>query len=151
MLNKFQDFIASLMGDEPPSSLDREEIRIACAALLVHCAKADGYQSPAETAKLREILSEHYGLDGDDVDELVAEAERQEADAIDVHKFTRVLHRNLDRAGRQDVVRLLWEISHADEQIDHDERRVVTLVAGLLDVEIHDAVALRRDVEGRGS
>ncbi len=48
-----------------------------------------------------------------------------------------------------DVVRLLWEISHADETIDQDERNLVTLVAGLLDVEIQEAVALRRDVEGR--
>lgn len=149
MLAKIQKFLSDLLGEEPPSALEAEEIRIACAALLVHCARADGIQSPAETAKLREVLTAHYGLGGDEVDELVAEAERLEADAIDVHKFTRVLHKALDRDGRQDVVRLLWEISHADELIDHDERRLVTLVAGLLDVEIHDAVQLRRDVEGR--
>ncbi len=149
MLQKIQGFLSDLLGEEPPSALEAKEIRIACAALLVHCARADGYKSPAETAKLREILTEHYGLSGDEVDEVVAEAERREADAIDVHKFTRVLHKALDRGGRQDVVRLLWEISHADDLIDHDERRLVTLVAGLLDVEIHDAVQLRHGVEGR--
>jgi uncharacterized tellurite resistance protein B-like protein len=150
MLQKIQGFLADLLGDEPPGSVGGEEIRIACAALLVHCARADGIQSPAETAKLREILVEQYGLADGEVDEVVAEAEKREADAIDVHKFTRVLHQNLDRAGRQDIVRFLWEISHADELIDHDERRLVTLVAGLLDVEIHEAVQIRRDVEGRG-
>jgi uncharacterized tellurite resistance protein B-like protein len=149
MLQKIQGFLSDLLGEEPPSALESEEIRIACAALLVHCARADGHKSPAETAKLREILTEHYGLSGDEVDEVVAEAERREADAIDMHKFTRVLHKALDRDGRQDVVRLLWEISHADDLIDHDERRLVALVAGLLDVEIHDAVQLRHDVEGR--
>ena len=150
MLEKIQGLLADLLGETPPDALEGEEIRIACAALLVHCARADGYQSSAETAKLREILTAQYGLSGDDVDELIKEAERREAQAVDVHKFTRVLHRNLDRAGRQDIVRGLWEISHADALIDHDERRLVTLVAGLLDVEIHEAVQIRRDVEGRG-
>ncbi len=149
MLQKIQGFLADLLGEEPPGSIGVDEVRIACAALLMHCARADGYQSPAETAKLRDILIGQYGLSDGEVDELVAEAEKREADAVDVHKFTRVLHRNLDRGGRQDIVRFLWEISHADELIDHDERRLVTLVAGLLDVEIHEAVQIRRDVEGR--
>jgi uncharacterized tellurite resistance protein B-like protein len=149
MFEKIRAVLSDLMGEASPSSLEADEIRIACAALLVHCAKADGDQSPAETAKLREVLTGHYGLGDEEVDELVAEAERREAGAVDVHKFTRVLHRNLDRAGRMDVVRLLWGISHADETIDQDERNLVTLVAGLLDVEIQEAVALRRDVEGR--
>jgi uncharacterized tellurite resistance protein B-like protein len=149
MLEKINTFIANLIGDNPLDRLGEAEMRVACAALLVHCAKADGYQSPEETARLREILTARYGLTGAEVDELIEEAERREAESVDVHKFTRVLHQNLDRAGRQEIVRLLWEISHADHNIDYDERRLVTLVAGLLDVEIHDAVALRRDVEGK--
>lgn len=150
MLETINTFIAKLLGGDPPERLDDEEVRVASAALLVHCAKVDGHQSSEESATLREILMARYGLSEGQVDDLVAEAERRETQAVDVHRFTRVLHRHLDREGRQEIVRLLWEVSHADRNIDHDERRLVTLVAGLLDVEIHDAVALRRSVEGRG-
>ena len=42
MFEKIQAVFADLLGDASPSSLEADEIRIACAALLVHCAKADG-------------------------------------------------------------------------------------------------------------
>ena len=39
-----------LLGEAAPSSLEADEIRIACAARVVQCAMADGSQSPGETA-----------------------------------------------------------------------------------------------------
>ena len=85
MFEKIRAVLTDLMGEASPSSLEADQIRIACAALLVHCAKADGYQSPVETAKLGEALTVHYGLVDEEVDELMAEGERREADAVDVH------------------------------------------------------------------
>lgn len=151
MLRQFQTLIDDILGAAQAATLDEEEVPIACAALLVHCAKADGHRSSEEDAKLRELLAAHYGLSSGDTQALIDEAERREAQASDVHRFTRVLHEALDRDGRLAVVRLLWEISHADNSIDHDERTIVNLVASLLHVELADVVALRRHVAGRGS
>lgn len=150
MLKHFKALIDDVLADNKPTGLSDDEVQLACAALLVHCAWADGDKSDAEDAKLREILGERYGLDRADTDTLIADAEQRVADTGDLHKFTWVLHQHLDRDGRLEVVRLLWEIGHADANIDHDERAAVNLVASLLDVEIADAVALRRRVERRG-
>ena len=146
MLRQIETFITDLLGDSPPQTLDEQEIRVACAALLVHCAKADGHQSEDEEQKLREILTRRFKLSSGETDTLIQEARRREADAVDIHRFTWVLHKNLDRAGRREIIRLLWEITHADGNIDHNERSVVTLVARLLHVEMQDAVSLRQDV-----
>lgn len=146
MFLKIENFITDLLGENPPQNLDEQAIRLACAALLVHCAKADGYQSDEEGKMLRQILTRRFKLSSDDTETLIQEAEKREEDAVDVHRFTRVLHANLDRDGRHEIVRLLWEITLADGNIDYDERSMVTLVAGLLDVETQDAVALRHEV-----
>ena len=151
MLKQFQDLIGGILSGGETEALKGDDVRIACAALLVHCAKADGVQSPEENAKLREVLSVHYEMSDSDTQALIDQATAREAEAADIHNFTRVLHKSLDRKGRLEVVRLLWEISNADQSIDHDERLLVHLVAGLLDVEMHDVVALRRSVSGRGS
>ncbi len=98
---------------------------------------------------MRAVLAERYSLSAEDVRALIDDAEQRAANAGDLHKFTWVLHQNLDRDGRLEVVRLLWEIGHADDNIDHDERAAVNLVASMLDVELADAVALRRRVERR--
>ena len=149
MLKYFKSLIDDVLADQKPTGLSEEEVQVACAALLVHCAKADGHKSDVEDAKLREVLADRFSLTEADVRALIEDAERREADAGDLHKFTWVVHQNLDGVGRFDIVRLLWEISHADAKIDHEEKAAVNLVASMLDVELADAVALRRRVEGR--
>lgn len=149
MLRQFKTLLDDILGEQKSRTLDEDEVQIACAALLVHCARADGHKSAQEDAKLREVLAERYALSDDDVQTLIDDAEQREAATTDLHKFTWVLHQSLDREGRREIVELLWQISHADNNIDHDEKAVVNLVAGLLDVELADAIALRRRVERR--
>jgi len=149
MLKHFKSLIDDVLSDQKPTGLSEDEVQIACAALLVHCANADGHKSDVEDATLRAVLADRYRLSPQDVRAMIDDTEQRAADAGDLHKFTWVLHQNLDRDGRLEVVRLLWEIGHADNNIDHDERAAVHLVAGMLDVELADAVALRRRVERR--
>jgi uncharacterized tellurite resistance protein B-like protein len=144
MLRKIEVFFNRILNEGPNKKLDAREIEIATAALLAHCAKADGEQSAEEAAHLRTVLGEHFDLSRAEINSVIEAAEARERDAIDLHQFTRVLHRSLDRTARIHMVRLLWEIADADGHIDTDERRMVSLTAQLLDVEVHDAVAARQ-------
>jgi uncharacterized tellurite resistance protein B-like protein len=47
------------------------------------------------------------------------------------------------------MVQLLWEIADSDGRIDSDERRMVSLTAQLLDVEVKDAVAARHAAQAK--
>ncbi len=144
MLDKIERFLRGLAADAQSRQLDGDELRIAAAALLVHCARADGTKSAEEDAKLREFLGEHFALSEKEANAVIAAAERQERDAVDLYRFTRVLHARLDRAERKRMVQLLWEMADADGWIDHDEHQLVMLTAQLLDVEIRDSVAARQ-------
>jgi uncharacterized tellurite resistance protein B-like protein len=149
MLRKIEVFFNRLLSEAESKKLDDHEIQIASAALLAHCAKVDGVQSAEETAHLRTVLAEKFELSGAEVDSVMEVAEARERDAIDLHRFTRVLHKNLDREARIHMVQLLWEIADADGLIDSDERRMVSLTAQLLDVEVHDAVAARQAAQAK--
>ena len=100
---------------------------------------------------MRQILKEHFKLSPSEIDRVVATAEQREADAVDIHRFTRVLHGRLDREGRQRMVKRLWEVANADGVIDGDARHTVSLTAQLLDVEVRDSVALRQAAEREGN
>lgn len=143
MLHHIESFFQRLLSDAGVQRLDKHEIEIATAALLAHCARADGVQSPEETARLETVLSQRFHLTPDEVASVLERAEAREREAIDIHRFTRTLHKSLDREARIGIVRLLWEIADADGRIDHDEHRMVSLTARLLDVEVQDAVAAR--------
>lgn len=151
MFRKFENLLNNLFDDSAPAPLDDGQLRVVTAALLVHCAHADGERSAAEDKTLRDILENHFELSNSEVSEVIAAAEAQERDAVDVHRFTRVLHQRLDRDGRQRMIGWLWEIAHADGAIDADEKRVVSLAAQLLDVEVRDSVALRQAAVSKGS
>ena len=151
MISSIENFLNDLFDGQPKQIVDEDEERVASAALLVHCANADGIKSSAEDAKLRQILSEHFKLSNSEIERIVKTAEQREADAVDIHRFTRILHQRLDREGRQRMVKWLWEVANADGSIDSDEKHTVALAAQLLDVEIRDSVALRQAAERGGN
>lgn len=146
MIASIENFLNGLIGNPPAEQLDERELNVACAALLVHCARADGEQCGIEADKLREILSNSFDLSGADADAVIETATAQQEKAVDLHRFTRVIHKSMDREGRLRVVRLLWEMANADGTIGPEERNLVSVMAQLLDVEGHDAVALRQAV-----
>ncbi len=144
MLRNLESFLSELFDNRRDEITSEEELRIASAALLIHCARADGIRSEAEYDLLKEILSAQYGLADEQIEHIVALAEDREHHAIDMHRFTRVLHQRLDRGGRQQMVKWLWQIANADGTIDRAERNTIALAASLLDVETRDSVALRQ-------
>ena len=125
MISNFQKMLSGVIGGNEPDTARDEEIRLACAALLVHCARADGDYSLAEDTRLEAILMEHFDLNKSDADAVIHAGEKKERDAVDVHRFTRVIRDNLDRDGRLQIVRYLWQVANADGDIDADERRVI--------------------------
>ena len=149
MLRKIEDFFKRILNEGENKKLDAHEIEIASAALLAHCGKADGELCAEETAHLKTVLGKRFDLTPAEVDSIIEAAEARERDAIDLHQFTRVLHQSLDREARIHMVQLLWEIADADGHIDSDERRMVSLTAQLLDVEVHDAVAARHAAQAK--
>ena len=75
MLKQFKALLDDVLSDQKPTGLSDEEVQIACAALLVHCALADGHKSEVEDAKLRAVLAERYSLSAEDVRALIDDAE----------------------------------------------------------------------------
>lgn len=149
MLRKIELFLERVLNEAGSQRLEPHNIEIATAVLLAHCAKADGSQTPEETASLRSILAKRFNLSADEIESVIEMAQEHEREATDLHRFTRVLHQALDRDARIHMIQLLWEIADADGTIDHDERRMVSLTARLLDVEVHDAVAARLAAQAR--
>jgi uncharacterized tellurite resistance protein B-like protein len=144
MLLKIEQFLIDLVSEKEPRKLDEVQLRIASAALLVHCARADGHQSSDEKTRLRTLMKERFDLPSEEIEAIIATAEQQEREAIDLHRFTRILHKHLDRDECKRMVQLLWEMADADGKIDNDERQIVSLTAHLLGVEVQDSVAARQ-------
>lgn len=146
MLKSLRDMFRRVsVGDRKPH-FDTDDGRLALAALLIHCMAIDGAISPAEREKLRAVLTGSFGLDGADLDLLIADALVAEQDAVDLYRFTSVLKRQLSVEQRIRVVENLWEMVFADGRSHEFEENLVWRVAELLSVSREDRIAKRRDV-----
>lgn len=119
--------------------------QLAVAALLVHLAAVDGTITSEERAALEGALEDHYGLTPGEVDRLVAEATRREAEAVDFYRFTSAIS-TLEAEEKLQIVRMMWQVVFADRKNHELEDNVVWRVAELIGVSTRDRTVLRNQM-----
>lgn len=144
MIDTIRDFLKGLSA---PSGRRRDlgeaDLRLAVAALLVHCMAVDGEISASERAALRRLLERRYALSGDELERLVAEAKAAEAEAVDLYGFTSVIKRATSEEERIRLVEQLWEMAYADGESHEFEDNLLWRVSELLGVDRRTRIASR--------
>lgn len=136
-------FLDLLFG-AAPTRLPVPQERLALAALLVRVARADGFASAPELARIERILQSRYGLSAAEAQSLRAEAETAETLAPDTVRFTRALKEAVTLENRAALVEALWAVALADGERDADEDRLLRLVSGLLGLSDVDSARARQ-------
>ena len=121
------------------------EPKLAVAALLVHLAAVDGAVKAEEREAITGALMDYYGLAEDDVDKLVAEATRRDAEAVDFYRFTSALTALPDEEKLQ-IVRMMWQVVFADKKNHELEDNMVWRIAELIHVSARDRTVLRNQM-----
>ena len=93
---------------------------------------------------------QRFGIDEAAANELVASATQAEQQAVDLYRFTSLINRTLDDAGREQIIEMMWQIAHADGRVTEFEDNLIWRAADLLHVPSQARIALRQRVaEGR--
>lgn len=149
MLQALREFVDSLSRDDQDRRSGEDDVRLAAAALLVHCMAVDGAAGGAEEAKLRAVLQHDYGLGSGELQSLIEEAKAADREAVDLYRFTSVLKSNLDRQGRIEIVKSLWDMVYADGTVHEFEDNLVWRVAELLGIERQARLKIKAEVADR--
>lgn len=127
---------------KPDATLLSMEPRLAVAALLVHLAAVDGSTKPEERTAVRGALMDFYSLDEEEVDDLMGEATRRDAESVDLYRFTSALS-SLESGERIEIIRMMWQVVFADKKNHELEDNMVWRVAELIGVSARDRTLLR--------
>ena len=120
-------------------------LEVAAAALLLESANADDRVHTFEHAAIAQALASHYRLDAAGVEDVLARAERERREAIDLHGFSAVLVKGLDERQRLSLIEVIWRVILADGQLTADETILARKLGNLLDLRPEEvAVAVRR-------
>jgi uncharacterized tellurite resistance protein B-like protein len=108
------------------------DIRVAICALLVEMARADEVFTPTEMETIMAILKEKYGLSPEHADALMAEAETELAESIDLWQFANLINENYSPAEKIDIIETLWRIVFVDGKMDRYEHYLMNKLRKLL-------------------
>lgn len=119
--------------------------RLAVAALLVHLAAVDGKTHPEEREAIAGALTDYYELSEEEVDRLIAEATRRDAESVDFYRFTSAIG-SLPDEEKLEIVRMMWQVVFADKKNHELEDNMVWRIAELIHVSARDRTALRNQM-----
>ncbi len=144
------DRIRSLFIDPAPTKDRREYDRnLAAAALLMEAALLDGNFADKERGAILSILQRNFTLSMADAEALVAEAEKAQAEANHLVRFTRAIKDAYGPDERAAMLEMLWEVAYADGVLHHYEANLLRRISGLLYVSDREAGAARKRVLAR--
>jgi uncharacterized tellurite resistance protein B-like protein len=150
MLDDIKRFFSDLVDDgKEQAQFCDNDYRLAAAALMVHVATLDGVLSDTERARLVNLVRTRFELDDDKADELVTAAQAADREAVDFYRFTRILMRSLDDAGRQRIIEMMWEMALNDGAVSEFEDNAIWRIADLLAVSGAQRIGLRQRVASR--
>ncbi len=149
MIDAIVKFVSELSSDEELPDFTPSRIQLAQAALMYHVIAVDGVVTDEERERMSSLLADQFGVNPGEAEQLLADAQKADGEAIDLYAFTSVLKRTLDEEQRIAIVENLWEMVFADGVVHELEDNVVWRIAELLAVSSRDRVTLKQRVRDR--
>ena len=111
---------------------DERAVTLAVCALFLEMGRIDEAFSEQETSAVLSILSEKYGLSGEDARALMDEADRELEASVDLWQFARVINERCSIAQKERLIERLWRIVYVDGKMDRYEHYLMNKLSRLL-------------------
>ena len=119
-------------GRQAGGQENEHELTVAICALFVEMGRIDETFTDKETAVVIDILTAKYGLAREDIDALMAEADRELEESVDLWQFAQVINDNFSNDRKQKLIERLWRIVYVDGKMDEHEHYLMNKLSNLL-------------------
>lgn len=137
MLKKLKAFFESTHVEQVSED---EQLRNACAVLLIEISRADGELSEIESDRIKTLLQDTFELDDTALESVFAQGKADEQAATSYFPFIQLINHKYDYEQRVKLVELMWQVASADGVIDAYEDHVIRKLADLLYVSHSDFI-----------
>ncbi|BBO70954.1 hypothetical protein DSCA_48840 [Desulfosarcina alkanivorans] len=134
MIDLFKRFLSNDAADGQMRAGrdDDRDLTVAVCALFLEMGRIDESFSDQETALVLSLLKDKYGLSGEEVDALVAEADRELHESVDLWQFARVINERCRPEQKEKLMERLWRIVYVDGKMDQHEHYLMNKLSNLL-------------------
>tara|TARA_R110002110_G_scaffold107622_16_gene269260 strand:+ start:790 stop:1257 length:468 start_codon:yes stop_codon:yes gene_type:complete len=138
-----------LRSPDEKKSAGADDLQVAVVALLIRAATADAKFGPEERATIRRLTAGHFDLSSAEISSLVSAAEGEEAETLDLYRWTQAIKAAYSEEERIGLIEKMWEVVYADGVLDDYEANLLRRVAGLIYVPDRESGEARRRVMNR--
>ncbi|MEZ8020862.1 TerB family tellurite resistance protein [Vibrio splendidus] len=148
MFNSLTSMFKQLIEGQDLSKNQGTSPNIAIASLLCEVAGADHQINESERVAKLQLIQRLLDLDEQQAKTLLEQAEPKVEQSVSLYDFTSQL-RDLSQPVRIDLIKAMWEVAHADGEIDPIEDSVIRKTAELLYVDHSDFIKTKLNVLGK--
>ncbi|MEZ8802984.1 TerB family tellurite resistance protein [Vibrio splendidus] len=148
MFNSLTSMFKQLIEGQDLSKSQGTSPNVAIASLLCEVAGADHQINESERVAKLQLLQRLLDLDEEQAKVLLEQAEPKVEQSVSLYDFTSQL-RDLSQPVRIDLIKAMWEVAHADGEIDPIEDSVIRKTAELLYVDHSDFIKTKLNVLGK--
>lgn len=116
-------------GDKP---LSKKDPVVAVCALCIEIARIDGKFTQEELDTLLTILKDKYNLSSQYADALMAEADRELNESVDLWQFASLINQNYSIEEKIGIIENLWRIVYVDGKMEAHEHYLMNKLSNLL-------------------
>ena len=137
--------IARLLSSGPSAAPEQERnrVQVATCALLLEVAHADKQLHDLEEQTIRDLLAHKFDLDDELTAELIAYAQGELEESLDLFQFAREINAHFTIAEKYEVMEAVWRIVYADGVLDRYEDALARQITTLLRLEQRKAIDLK--------
>jgi len=141
--NLFKNYFIN--SDKSKDLNEDNKMIINVLALLIEASSIDGNIQNEETEKIKELVSDYFNLNKENIDKLYQRAKVMQKDSVSFHNFTTHIHKDYNYKQKIDILEMFWEVILVDG-IEHDfESNLMRRICGLLHLkDIDNGIAKKR-------
>jgi uncharacterized tellurite resistance protein B-like protein len=109
-------------------------LQIATCALMLEMANSDDQFTDDEKERITALLKARFGLDNNQVAELLELTKQQLDQSLDLYGFAKLINEHYSEQQRIAVIEMIWEIIYADGQLSSYEDYLVHKYQTILDL-----------------
>lgn len=142
MIDIAKRFFGAASTDDPKTADrgNKHDIRVATCALFVEIAKIDEEFSKEELKAILSILKKRYGLEEDHAEALIAAADEELEQSVDLWRFAELINKNYSNDEKIKILETLWQIVYVDNKMDEHENYIMHKVGNILRLSHRDLI-----------
>jgi len=131
MVKRFFNKTAAEVSDDANKKTGHD-VRIATCALFLEMARIDEMFTEEEMETILLIMKEKYGLSQVHADALIAEADKELEESLDLWQFARLINENYTTDEKIEIIETLWRMVYVDGKMDEYEHYLMNKLKNLL-------------------